>query len=184
MTNQCPKLERRNMHRLSARPTNRPRLTWHLLTACICLAALTWVVFGQTLWHDFVNYDDPRYVYQNTRITSGLNIAGVAWAFSHIHAENWHPLTTITHMLDCQLYGLNAGGHHFTNVLFHTVAVVLLFVVSGRGKPQYLTASKLPTMPSCTGTSRVFGVVLWRVTAKSPARLPDARIVDVETVIP
>src|SRR5438876_2153432 len=129
MTNQCPKLERRNMHRLSARPTNRPRLTWHLLTACICLAALTWVVFGQTLWHDFVNYDDPRYVYQNTRITSGLNIAGVAWAFSHIHAENWHPLTTITHMLDCQLYGLNAGGHHFTNVLFHTVAVVLLFVV-------------------------------------------------------
>ena len=117
------------MHRLSARPTNPPRLTWHLLTACISLAALTWVVFGQTLWHDFINYDDPRYVYQNTRITSGLNIAGVAWAFTHIHAENWHPLTTITHMLDCQLYGLNAGGHHFTNVLLHTVAVVLLFLV-------------------------------------------------------
>src|SRR5260370_9996584 len=61
--------------------------------------------------------------------TSGLNSAGVAWGFSHIHAENWHPLTTITHMLDCQLYGLNAGWHHFSNVLFHTVALVLLFLV-------------------------------------------------------
>ena len=90
---------------------------------------LTWIVFGQTLWHDFINYDDPRYVYQNTKITSGLNIAGIAWAFTHIHSENWHPLTTITHMLDCSLYGLNAGGHHFTNVLLHTVAVVLLFLL-------------------------------------------------------
>ncbi|PYI68340.1 MAG: hypothetical protein DMF07_01390 [Verrucomicrobia bacterium] len=90
---------------------------------------LTWIVFGQTLRHDFVNYDDPRYVYQNTRITNGLDLAGIAWAFTHIHAENWHPVTTISHMLDCQLYGLKAGGHHFTNVLLHTVAVVLLFLV-------------------------------------------------------
>ena len=87
------------------------------------------MVFGRTLWDDFVNYDDPRYVYQNTTIASGLNISGIAWAFSHIHSENWHPLTTITHMLDCQLYGLKASGHHFTNVLLHTIAVLLLFVV-------------------------------------------------------
>jgi tetratricopeptide (TPR) repeat protein len=87
------------------------------------------MVFGRTLWDNFVNYDDPRYVYQNTRITSGLNISGIAWAFTHIHSENWHPLTTITHMLDCQLYGLKASGHHFTNVLLHTIAVLLLFVV-------------------------------------------------------
>jgi len=78
------------------------------------------------LRHDFVNYDDPNYVYQNTRITSGLDIAGIGWAFTHIHSGNWHPLTTITHMLDCQLYGLKAGGHHFSNVLLHIVAVVLL----------------------------------------------------------
>jgi hypothetical protein len=90
---------------------------------------LTWAVFGQTLRHDFVNYDDPQYVYQNTRITNGLNIAGIAWAFTHIHAENWHPLTTITHMLDCQLYGLWAAGHHSTNVLLHTIGVILLFIV-------------------------------------------------------
>jgi hypothetical protein len=79
-----------------------------------------------------VNYDDPRYVYQNTRITSGISVANVAWAFSHIHSENWHPLTTITHMLDCQLHGLNAGWHHFTNVLLHCLAVVLLFVALER----------------------------------------------------
>ena len=99
---------------------------------CVCLFVLTWVVFGQTLRYDFVNYDDPRYVYQNTRITSGISVANVAWAFSHIHSENWHPLTTITHMLDCQLHGLNASWHHFTNVLLHSFAVVLLFVALER----------------------------------------------------
>ena len=120
-------MHRINRQSIALRKTTRRQ--WVTAGVCICLAALIWAVFGQTLRHDFVNYDDPRYVYQNIRITSGLNIAGVAWAFTHIHAENWHPLTTITHMLDCQLYGLNAGGHHFTNVLFHTVAVVLLFLV-------------------------------------------------------
>jgi tetratricopeptide (TPR) repeat protein len=90
------------------------------------------VVFAQTLRYDFVNYDDPHYVYQNARISSGINFANLAWAFSHIHSENWHPLTTITHMLDCQLHGLNAGWHHFTNVLLHCLAVVLLFVTLER----------------------------------------------------
>jgi protein O-mannosyl-transferase len=94
---------------------------------CIALAAFIWIVFGQTFRHDFVNYDDPRYVYENTNITSGLNISGIAWAVTHIHSENWHPLTTISHMLDCQLYGLNAGWHHFTNVFLHTLAAILLF---------------------------------------------------------
>ncbi len=119
------------MHRVRAQSIalHRARRWWLTIGVCIALASLTWAVFGQTLRHDFVNYDDPRYVYQNTRITSGLNIAGIAWAFTHIHSENWHPVTTITHMLDCQLYGLKAGGHHFTNVLLHTVAVVLLFLL-------------------------------------------------------
>ena len=93
---------------------------------------LTWGVFGQTIRYDFVNYDDPSYVYQNARITSGITIANVVWAFTHVHSENWHPLTTITHMLDCQLHGKNAGWHHFTNVLLHALAVVLLFVALSR----------------------------------------------------
>ena len=110
----------------------KPRQRWLTIGVSVFLLGLTWLVFGQTLRYDFVNYDDPSYVYQNTRITSGINFANVAWAFSHIHSENWHPLTTITHMLDCQLHGLNAGWHHFTNVLLHCLAVVLLFVALER----------------------------------------------------
>ena len=106
--------------------TLKPR--WQAVSVCICLAVLTWIVFGQTLWHDFTNYDDPRYVYENTKITSGLSVSGIAWAFTHIHSMNWHPLTTISHMLDCQLYALRPGWHHFTNVLLHTIAVLLLFL--------------------------------------------------------
>ena len=117
------------MHRLSQPPIFDGRnLRWTTTCICISLFALTWVVYGQTLRYDFVNYDDPRYVYQNTRITDGINLANIAWAFSHIHSENWHPLTTITHMLDCQLHGVKPGWHHFTNVLLHSLAVVLLFV--------------------------------------------------------
>ncbi len=119
------------MHRITPQSTALPKTSLHWVIVCVCivLAVLTCIVFGQTLRHDFVNYDDPRYVYQNPKITSGLNIASIVWAFTHIHSENWHPLTTITHMVDCQLYGLKAGGHHFSNVLLHTIGVVLLFVV-------------------------------------------------------
>jgi len=112
----------------------RGKLTsrWTLTAVCVCLTVVTWVVFAQTLRYDFINYDDPQYVYQNTRITSGIGLSNIAWAFTHIHSENWHPLTTITHMLYCQLHGVNAGWHHFTNVVLHCLAVVLLFVALER----------------------------------------------------
>ncbi len=118
------------MHRINSQPIAPPKTSrrWLSVSVCISLALVTWIVFGQTLWHDFINYDDPRYVYENTKITSGVSLGGIAWAFTHIHSMNWHPLTTISHMLDCQLYGLKAGGHHFTNVLLHTFAAVLLFL--------------------------------------------------------
>ena len=90
---------------------------------------MTWSVFGQTLRHDFVAYDDDDYVYANPIVTGGITLRGIVWAFTHVHAGNWHPLTTISHMLDCQLFGLKAGGHHFSNVLLHTAAVILLFLV-------------------------------------------------------
>jgi tetratricopeptide (TPR) repeat protein len=101
---------------------------WLTIGICLSLAVVTWLVFGQSLRHDFINYDDPRYVYENTKITGGLSISGIDWAFTHIHSLNWHPLTTISHMLDCQLYGLKAGWHHFTNVLLHALGAVLLFL--------------------------------------------------------
>jgi len=109
-----------------------PNRCWLSVGICLSLAVLTWIVFGQTLWHDFINYDDPRYVYENAKITGGLSISGISWAFTHIHSLNWHPLTTISHMLDCQLYGLKAGWHHFTNVVLHTLAAMLLFLALQR----------------------------------------------------
>ena len=93
------------------------------------LAVLTWCVFGQTVGHLFVEYDDQNYVYENQRITAGLTISGVISAFTQAHAQNWHPLTTISHMVDCQLWGLNPAGHHLVNVLLHATTVLLLFSV-------------------------------------------------------
>src|SRR6476646_3127903 len=99
------------------------------LVVCLGLVAVTWAVFGQTLTHDFVNFDNHVYVYENPLVIRGLSTEGIIGAFTHTHARNWHPLTTISHMLDCQLYGLNAGGHHLTNVILHTISVLLLFLV-------------------------------------------------------
>ncbi len=105
---------------------------WRVPGVCLVLAAITFAVFGQTLRHEFVNFDDNLYVYDNPAVTRGLNLKGVEWAFTHRVCANWHPLTMLTHMLDCQLYGLNAGGHHLTNVLLHTASVILLFLVLRR----------------------------------------------------
>jgi tetratricopeptide (TPR) repeat protein len=113
----------------NSRLEKRPSLKFASFYVCLALVAITWFVFSQTLWHDFVDFDDQMYVYQNPVIARGLSVDGVLYAFTHPHARNWHPLTTISHMLDCQLFGLNAGGHHFTNVLLHTIAVLLLFFV-------------------------------------------------------
>jgi protein O-mannosyl-transferase len=97
--------------------------------SCVFLAATTWLVFAQTVRFPFVDFDDPDYVYLNPHINGGLTARGLVWAFTHVPAPDWYPLTTISHMVDSQLYGLNAGGHHFTNVLLHGVTVILLFLV-------------------------------------------------------
>jgi protein O-mannosyl-transferase len=110
--------------------TPRPRrYSWRIIGICLLLGGLTWLVFAQTLRYSFVNYDDGAYVYRNPDVTRGLTSQGIVWAFTHVVAANWHPLTIISHMLDCRLYGVNPSGHHFTNVLLHTVAVVLLFLM-------------------------------------------------------
>src|SRR5712672_1605670 len=100
-----------------------------IVAICAVLVGITWLVFAQTIRHQFVTYDDPQYVYANPDVSAGVSLRRISWAFAHTIAGNWQPLTTISHMLDCQLYGLDPGGHHFTNVLLHTIAVVLLFLV-------------------------------------------------------
>ena len=90
------------------------------------MAALA--VFLPVVGLDFTNYDDPDYV-THPRIQAGLTWESVCWAFTHAHSGNWHPLTSISHMLDCQLYGLKPAGHHLTNLLFHTTNSLLLFLL-------------------------------------------------------
>lgn len=99
------------------------------IAVCIFLTVSIWLVFGQTLNHEFINFDDDRYVYQNAEVSRGLTVEGLKWFLTHSHARLWHPLTTLSHMLDCQIYGLKPGGHHFTSVVLHNVAAVLLFLV-------------------------------------------------------
>jgi tetratricopeptide (TPR) repeat protein len=84
-------------------------------------------VFLQSAGHDFVNYDDQAYVTDNNRVKAGLTYQGIVWAFTTFHAANWHPLTWLSHMLDCELYGLNPMGHHLTNICLHVVNTLLLF---------------------------------------------------------
>jgi len=107
--------------------SNIPR--WQTPTICLALAAITFAVFGQTLHHDFIDYDDNDYVYENPMVSRGLTLKGIVWAFTQFHSANWHPLTWLSHMLDCQLYGLNPAGHHLTNVLLHTATVIAFFLV-------------------------------------------------------
>jgi len=94
---------------------------------CILLTAVVWIVFGQTLRHEFINNDDGPFVYLNPRVINGLTPGNVQWAFIHVNAANWYPLSTISHMLDCQLFGLQPWGHHLTNILLHSAASILLF---------------------------------------------------------
>jgi protein O-mannosyl-transferase len=99
---------------------------------CVSLLLAVALVFGQTVGHEFINYDDQQYVYENPQVEGGLTLRGIAWAFTTSHASNWHPLTWLSHMVDCQLYGLHAGGHHLTNILLHAAAAILLFLVLWR----------------------------------------------------
>jgi Flp pilus assembly protein TadD len=99
---------------------------------CAILVCGTLFVYGPVVRYPFVNFDDPSYVAENPIVQRGLTADGFSWAFFTRHASNWHPLTWLSHMLDCQLWGMNAGGHHLTNLLLHVANTLLLFVVLRR----------------------------------------------------
>jgi Flp pilus assembly protein TadD len=101
------------------------------LVAC-GLVIGTMILYWQTASHDFVNYDDDKYVVRNPQVQAGLTKESFLWAFTTGHASNWHPLTWLSHMLDVQLFGLNPKGHHLVNVFFHVLNTVLLFLVLNR----------------------------------------------------
>jgi tetratricopeptide (TPR) repeat protein len=89
-------------------------------------------VYGQVRNFSFVNFDDRQYVTDNYHVQAGLTLTSIRWSFSATHASNWHPLTWLSHMLDCQIYGMNPGHHHMTNVLLHILNTLLLFFIFKR----------------------------------------------------
>jgi protein O-mannosyl-transferase len=111
-------------------------LSWRndLLKLCIILFLIgaPLAVFWQVQSHEFVNFDDDVYVTKNPHVQAGLTLESLSWAFATTRGGNWHPLTWLSHMLDCQLYGLKPAGHHLTSLVFHIVSTLILFLVLRR----------------------------------------------------
>jgi protein O-mannosyl-transferase len=110
-------------NRLQRNAMSRPRLI------ALLLALATLLVYLPVTRSGFLQYDDDDYITNNPAVQNGLTLAGLQWAFTTVHASNWHPLTWLSHMTDCELFGLNPAAHHFVNVLFHAANAVLLFAL-------------------------------------------------------
>jgi Tfp pilus assembly protein PilF len=121
-----------------------------LLSAVLVAATVAayWPVFSAK----FVDFDDGEYVYGNKRVLAGLTVDGAVWAFTQSHSANWHPLTWLSHMLDVQIFGLEAGGHHAVNLALHAANVVLLFLaltsIAGAAAPSFLVAAVFALHPT------------------------------------
>jgi Tfp pilus assembly protein PilF len=115
--------------------TGSAKRTW---AAALILAAVTFAVYSPVLRFPFVNYDDVDYVTENSHVQQGLTLDTLSWALTSTAQANWHPLTWVSHALDCQLFGLDPEGHHFTSLLLHAANAVLLFLLLRRatGKPR------------------------------------------------
>ncbi len=100
----------------------------------MALFALTMLVYLPVLGHGFLlSFDDAQYVTDNPHVRGGLSAANLSWAWTSFYASNWHPLTWLSHMLDCQMFGLGKpGGHHLVNLLLHTSNTLILFLVLHR----------------------------------------------------
>ena len=107
--------------------TSNLRKNGRFLLVGLLLALLILAAFWRVNYADFVNFDDPVYVTENAHVQAGLNASGVGWAFTTASAEFWHPLTWLSLMLDYELYGLQPGGYHLTNLLLHILSTLLLF---------------------------------------------------------
>src|SRR5579864_4600382 len=95
----------------------------------LALFALTLVFYNPIVHDGFVVLDDVPYIISNPPVRAGLTWATVKWSFTTFHAGNWHPLTWLSHALDCQVFGLNPAGHHYVSLLFHATNAVLLFLL-------------------------------------------------------
>ena len=113
-------------------PLPRTDLKKTLWAVSVFLAGMTLFLYHPVVNHDFINLDDWQYVLNNREVTAGLTLRGLGWTFTSFHASNWHPLTWLSHMIDVEIYGLDPGGHHGTNLFFHILNTVLLFLILTR----------------------------------------------------
>ncbi|MGZ4962601.1 MAG: tetratricopeptide repeat protein [Limisphaerales bacterium] len=117
----------------AAEPVPAVRFTWQFYALAVALIAATFAVYWQTTHFPLLDVDDPDYVVLNTNVRAGLTWETFRWAFNLGYAANWHPLTWLSHMADCQFFGMlpgqihGTGGHHLINLLLHSGSVVLLF---------------------------------------------------------
>src|ERR1041385_7278734 len=102
-------------------------LTGTDLLILLGLAVVTFGIYVQVIGHQFITLDDPTYIQENPMVNRGVTSAGLVWAFTTFYATNWHPLTWISHMIDCQLFGMNAGRHLLVNALIHAANTLLVF---------------------------------------------------------
>jgi len=107
---------------------NMPDRHLKMMISLLLILAII-IAYGQVKNFDFVGYDDQEYVTENSHVQKGLTVESIIWAFTAFHSSNWHPLTWLSHMLDCELYGLNPMGHHWTNLIIHMTNTILLFLV-------------------------------------------------------
>ena len=108
-----------------ARLISKLRRHSFLLGALLVLGTLT--LYSPVLHHEFLSFDDRQYVVRNVHVNTGLHMANLIWAFTTFDQANWHPLTWISHMADCQLFGVNSGAHHLVNAALHALNALLLF---------------------------------------------------------
>ena len=115
-------------NRLKAVPLSHPATFGRPdLLILLGLAVMTFAIYAQVISHQFITLDDPTYIQENPMVNRGITGAGIAWSFTTFYATNWHPLTWISHMIDCQLFGTNAGRHLLVNALIHAANTLLIF---------------------------------------------------------
>lgn len=111
----------------SAKLFQSPRIA--ILLECLLLIAVVLACYNPVTRNGFLNFDDDRYITENPHVRAGLTWPTVRWAFTTNDHGNWHPLTWLSHALDCTFFGLNPAGHHYTSLLLHTINAVLLFLL-------------------------------------------------------
>jgi len=159
----------------------------------LLLAAVTLAVYWPVRHHAFINLDDPEYVTENRHVQAGFTRPALTWAFFNLHGEHtyWHPLTWVSHMLDCQLFGLNPGAHHLVNVAFHVANTLLLLFLLNRMTGAFWRSAmvaalfalhplQVDTVAWVTERKNVLSTLFWLLTLWAYARNAECRMQNAE----